>query len=214
MTTLLQRSDLRSQAKAVILDRIASGEYAPGERLVETRIALELGTSQTPVREALRDLEQLGLVEHEPHRGCSVREVTAAELRAAYPVRAALEALAAREAATRITEAELAQLDDRYAAMVAAADARDPLEQSRANVEFHGGIVRAAGNPVLERLWAQLEPLARTYLASVQPRADLRNLARRHLPILEALRARDGEKAAAELERHLADAARLLEEPE
>ena len=68
----------------------------PGERLVETRIAQELGTSQAPVREALRDLELLRLVESEPFRGARVRPFGDSELVEIYPVRAVLEELAAR----------------------------------------------------------------------------------------------------------------------
>ncbi len=70
----ISRTVLREQVKDVLLARIVSGELKPGERLVETRIAAELGTSQAPVREALRDLELLRLVESEPFRGARVRE--------------------------------------------------------------------------------------------------------------------------------------------
>ena len=73
------RSNLREQIKDVMLQRIVSGAYPPGARLVETRIAQELGVSQAPVREALRDLEQLGCIVHEPFRGCSVRAVATVE---------------------------------------------------------------------------------------------------------------------------------------
>jgi DNA-binding GntR family transcriptional regulator len=104
------RSNLREQIKGVILQRILDGEYPSGARIVETRIAQELGVSQAPVREALRDLEQLGCIVHEPFRGCSVRAFSADELLEAFPVRAALEALAARLAADRITEPELLRL--------------------------------------------------------------------------------------------------------
>src|ERR687898_901118 len=97
----LARTVLREQVKELLLERILSGQYQPGERLVETRIAQELGVSQAPVREALRDLEQLGCIVHEPFRGCSVRAFSANELLEAFPVRAALEALAARLAAER-----------------------------------------------------------------------------------------------------------------
>src|SRR4029079_9865394 len=71
---------LREQVKELILERILSGEYRPGERLVETRIAQELGTSQAPVREALRDLEVLRFVESEPFRGSRVRSMSVEEL--------------------------------------------------------------------------------------------------------------------------------------
>src|ERR671911_3188810 len=101
------RSNLREQIKDVMLQRIVSGAYPPGARLVETRIAQELGVSQAPVREALRDLEELGCVVHEPFRGCSVREFSIPELLDAFPVRIALEELAARLAAERITDEQL-----------------------------------------------------------------------------------------------------------
>lgn len=210
MTVTVTKSALRDQVKDVILERIARGDYAPGDRLVETAIARELGVSQAPVREALRDLDQLGLVTHEPHRGCSVRAVSAAELREAFPVRAALEAVAARLAAVRIDARTLAQLESLLDEMLDAARADDPLEQAHANARFHATIVRAAANPTLERQWALLEPFARTYLTSVSPNADLVMLAERHRPILLALRAGDGDHAARVMETHLREAADLL----
>jgi DNA-binding GntR family transcriptional regulator len=204
------RSNLREQIKDVILQRILDGDYQPGARLVETRIAQELGVSQAPVREALRDLEQLGCIVHEPFRGCSVRAFSAQELIEAFPVRAALEALAARLAAERITEAELLQLAELLETMRAAADRSDAHDQSRANASFHATIVRAARNATLERQWSFLEPFSRTYISVSQPGLDLRALSDRHVPILEALRARDGDAAAEAMHRHLMDAAELL----
>jgi DNA-binding GntR family transcriptional regulator len=204
------RSNLREQIKDVILQRILDGDYEPGARLVETRIAQELGVSQAPVREALRDLEQLGCIVHEPFRGCSVRAFSAEELLEAFPVRAALEALAARLAAERITEAELLQLADFLDTMRAAADRRDAHDQSQANASFHALIVRAARNPTLERQWSFLEPFSRTYISVSQPGLDLRALSDRHVPILDALRARNPEAAATAMHRHLMEAAELL----
>jgi DNA-binding GntR family transcriptional regulator len=207
------RSNLRAQIKDVILQRIVSHEYPPGARLVETRIAQELGVSQAPVREALRDLEQLGCVVHEPFRGCSVRAFSAEELLEAFPVRAALEALAAGLAAERITEDELLELAELLDNMRAAARRGDAHDQSQANAAFHATIVRAARNATLERQWSFLEPFSRTYLTVSQPGLDLRALSERHVPILDALRARDGDAAAAAMHRHLMDAADLLKEP-
>jgi len=207
------RSNLRAQIKDVILQRIVSHEYPPGARLVETRIAQELGVSQAPVREALRDLEQLGCIVHEPFRGCSVRAFSAEELLEAFPVRAALEALAARLAAERITEDELLQLADLLDTMRAAARRGDAHDQSQANAAFHATIVRAARNATLERQWSFLEPFSRTYLTVSQPGLDLLALSERHVPILDALRARDGDAAAGAMHRHLMDAADLLKEP-
>jgi DNA-binding GntR family transcriptional regulator len=204
------RSNLREQIKDVILQRIVAGDYPPGARLVETRIAQELGVSQAPVREALRDLEQLGCIVHEPFRGCSVRAFSAEELLEAFPVRAALEALAARLAAERMTEDELLQLAELVEKMRAAADRGDAHDQSQANAQFHATIVRAARNATLERQWSFLEPFSRTYISVSQPGLDLRALSDRHIPILDALRARDGDAAAEAMHQHLMDAADLL----
>ena len=204
------RSNLREQIKDVILQRILDGDYEPGARLVETRIAQELGVSQAPVREALRDLEQLGCIVHEPFRGCSVRAFSAQELIEAFPVRAALEALAARLAAERITESELLQLAELLETMRAAAAHGDAHGQSQANAAFHATIVRAARNATLERQWSFLEPFSRTYISVSQPGLDLRALSDRHIPILDALRARDGDGAAEAMHRHLMEAAELL----
>ena len=147
--------DLRTNVEVGNTQAILDGDYLPGARLVETRIAQELGVSQAPVREALRDLEQLGCIVHEPFRGCSVRAFSAAELIEAFPVRAALEALAAQLAAERITEAELLQLAELLATRRAAADRGDAHDPSRAHASFHATIVRAARNL---RVLAEREP--------------------------------------------------------
>jgi DNA-binding GntR family transcriptional regulator len=206
----LVRANLREQVKDVILQRIVSGAYEPGVRLVETRIAHELGVSQAPVREALRDLEQLGCVVHEPFRGCSVRAFSARELLEAFPVRAALEALGARLAAERITDAELGELRALVGSMESAAESGDAHEQSRLDTEFHATIVRAARNATLERQWAFMEPFSRTYISVSRPGLDLHELTDRHRPILAALESRDGDLAEAVMHTHLIEAADLL----
>jgi DNA-binding GntR family transcriptional regulator len=204
------RPSLREQIKDVILQRIVAGEYRPGARIVETRIAQELGVSQAPVREALRDLEQLGCIVHEPFRGCSVRAFSAEELLEAFPVRAALEALAARLAAERITEGELLRLAELIDVMRAAARRGDAHDQSQANAAFHATIVGAARNATLQRQWSLLEPFSRTYISVSRPGLDLLALSERHVPILEALRSRDPDAAADAMHEHLMGAADLL----
>jgi DNA-binding GntR family transcriptional regulator len=209
-TVPFARSNLREQIKDVILQRIVEGSYPPGSRIVETRVAQELGVSQGPVREALRDLEQLGCVVHEPYRGCSVRAFSVDELLEAFPVRAALEALAARLAAEQLGDAELAELEQLLERMRVAARRGDAHDQSRANASFHATIVRAARNGTLERQWRMLEPFSRTYLTVSRPGIDLIALSDRHVPILDALRRHDPDAAAAAMHEHLMGAAELL----
>jgi len=210
-TTLpFARANLREQIKDVLLQRIVEGSYPPGSRIVETRVAQELGVSQGPVREALRDLEQLGCVVHEPYRGCSVRAFSVDELLDAFPVRAALEALAARLAAEHITDDELDALDELLDRMRVAARRGDAHDQSQANASFHATIVRAARNSTLERQWRMLEPFSRTYLTVSRPGTDLVHLSERHVPILDALRRREPDAAAEAMDDHLMGAAARL----
>lgn len=206
------RNVLRSQVKDVLTERIIEGHYKPGARLIETKIARELGVSQGPVREALRDLESVGMVESSAFRGARVRKPTRSELIEAFPVRAALEALAAGEAARWITEPQLDQLENLIERMESAADQGNAHEQAIVNAQFHALIVEAAQNRILERVWAFLEPSARTYLTAARAGIDLTELAVRHRKILRPLRARDPEGAAAAMREHLLEAAHWLEE--
>src|SRR5260221_10284942 len=156
----LLRYVLRSQVRDLLIERIVEGHYKPGARLVETQIARELGVSQAPVREALRDLESVGVVETTAFRRARVRNPSRDELLEAYPVRAALESLAASEAASRITEEQLDKLDDLIVDMERAAAEGNAHQQAISNAQFHGLIVEAAQNSTLVRLWAILEPWA------------------------------------------------------
>ena len=155
LVAAISRTVLREQVKDVLLQRIVSGELEPGERLVETRIAQELGTSQAPVREALRDLELLRLVESEPFRGSRVRVFGEAEMIEVYPVRAALEELAARLAAENL-DGDVSALELEFEAMRDAVRRGDTNALVQHDIAFHRLIVEAAGNSVLEQCWKSL----------------------------------------------------------
>ena len=208
-TASVTRVVLREQVKELILQRILNGTYKPGERLVETRIAAELGTSQAPVREALRDLELLRFVESEPFRGARVREVSEEELIEIYPVRAAIEEVAARAAATRL-DGKVAELETELEAMHRAADAKDLHAQVEHDVAFHRLIVEAAGNRILLETWQSLRVEARTLLTALRTGLDGHDIAERHRPVLDALRARDPELAGTTLRRHVEQFGELL----
>lgn len=204
------RTILREQVRDLLLERIVSGVYPPGSRLVETRIAHELGISQAPVREALRDLEQLRLVVHESFRGCSVRSFSASDLLEAYPVRAALEELAVRLAAQRIDDGALQRLAEHVEDMRQATREANPAAEAAADAGFHSTIVAAADNSVLTQQWEQLLPHARTLLSLTLPASPQGDLADRHLPILEALSRRDAARAETAMRVHLADVAERM----
>jgi DNA-binding GntR family transcriptional regulator len=203
----LARSVLADQVKDRLLEEILAGRYAPDARIVETQVARELGTSQAPVREALRGLAALGVVDITPFRGARVRRPTRRELLEAYAVRSALETLAARLAVPRMSDADLADLGDLMDQMQAAARAGDGHAVAAADARFHGRIVELADNGTLAKVWRSLEPFSRTYLTLVVPGADPQWSADLHGPILVALRARDADAVVAALEQHFADVA-------
>lgn len=196
------RTVLREQVKELLLERILSGRYKPGERLVETRIAQELGTSQAPVREALRDLELLRFVESAPFKGTWVREVSEEELAEIYPVRAAIEEVAAREAARRL-EGDVSALEAELAAMRRAADAGDLHEQVEHDVNFHRLIVEASGNQILIDVWRSLRVEARTIITALKTGIDRHELVDMHVPILEAIRSGDPDQAGRAVRDHV-----------
>jgi len=209
-TALISRSVLSDQVKDHLLQAILDGRYPPGARIVETRVARDLGTSQAPVREALRDLEALGVVETTAFRGARVRRPSSAELLEAFVIRAELESLAARLAIPRLTDDDVAELAGYIRVMQAAATSDDTYEEATADAAFHGRIVELAGNETLERVWRTLEPFSRTYITIVAPGADRLQIADEHEPVLEALRQRDTALAVTVLHQHFANAAAML----
>jgi len=206
----ISRNVLSAQVKERLLEAILDGRYPPGARIVETRVARELGTSQAPVREALRDLEALGVVETTAFRGARVRRPSAAELLEAFAIRAELESLGARLAVGRLTDDDLEELAGYVDQMQRAAESGDTRAEATADAAFHGRIVELAGNLTLERVWRTLEPFSRTYITIVAPGADRRRIADEHLPVLEALRRRDPDLVDEVLHRHFANAAAML----
>jgi DNA-binding GntR family transcriptional regulator len=201
-TGLLARSVLADQVRERLLERILSGRYPPDARIVETQVARELGTSQAPVREALRGLQALGVVEITPFRGARVRRPTPRELLEAYAVRSALETLAARIAVPRLTEPDLERLGGEVDEMGAAAAAGDRHRVAAADARFHGLIVELADNATLLKVWGSLEPFLRTYITLIVPGADPQWSADLHVPVLDALRRRDADAVVAALEAH------------
>jgi DNA-binding GntR family transcriptional regulator len=202
-----RRTVLREQVKEMLLERILSGEFQPGQRLVETHIAQEFGVSQAPVREALRDLELLRFVDSAPFRGSWVRQISREEIVQIYPVRAALEELAARAAAERL-HGDVAELEREMEGMLAATDLH---EQVAHDVRFHELIVEASGNVPLMAAWRSLQVAAVTAITALATGMDRKEVALRHEPIISALRRRDAEAASLAIRTHLEQFAALVE---
>jgi DNA-binding GntR family transcriptional regulator len=200
------RRVFREGIREQLIDDILSGRLPPGARIVETKLAQQLGVSQGPVREALRDLELFGFVVSSPFRGTQVRKISTDDLLEIYPVRAALEGVAARDAAIRIDEATLTELEDLISTMRDAASRKDQRAHVNADYAFHHAIVKASGNRMLEHVWQTMRLATTTFVTHSMNQITHRSLAEigeRHVPVLEALRSRDPAAAEAAMRRHI-----------
>ncbi|MGX9355093.1 GntR family transcriptional regulator [Roseobacteraceae bacterium S113] len=195
---------LPEQIKDAILAKIVAGELEPGARLVELQIARSLNTSQGPVREALKDLEALGVVELRRNKGAVVREMDAQEVADTYAVRGALEGLAAQRVAEtqpQLGRAFLKSCDE----MEAASAEGDMARFSELNHLFHSDIVGAACNSVLHESWERLDIRSRTILNLHRATPDFDAIHKAHRAIARAIAEGDGALARKLLEDHALD---------
>jgi DNA-binding GntR family transcriptional regulator len=188
------RRALRHDVRDGLVRAILDGEYGPGDRLIEMHIAREYGTSQGPVREALRELEMLGFVRSEPHRGTYVRDPWQRGMLELYEVRAALEEFAARMATPRLCH-DVSALQAEVDGMAAAADRNDVHAAVEHSERFHRLIVEASDNRLLYNMWDSLSITDHTALTMVTLSLDIRTVAESHQPIVDAIAAGDVELA-------------------
>jgi DNA-binding GntR family transcriptional regulator len=149
---------LRHQIRDWCRDRILSGQLAPGERLVESALAAELGVSRPTLREALRDLEAAYLVQTIPYRGTFVAGLSVEEAKQLYAVIRSLEQMAWQLAISQADNALIHKLEHSLGQMQRACEAQDLFELARADMEFHEAVFKAADNRYLLRLWKTLLP--------------------------------------------------------
>lgn len=201
---LAERRSLRDDVREAIVNAVISGEFAPGERIVETRVARQLGVSQTTVREALREIEHMGMAVSVPNRGVLVRPITRRDVVEMYEMRALCEGHAARLAVQHLDEASLSELERLLEEMIRLGDEEKTREMIAVDVEFHRFLMRLADHTLLSRLWSVVHPHLWTYTA-VQGILGLHPgiVARRHLAIIEALRSGDPDRAEQAMRTHL-----------
>ena len=196
------RYSLSEQVRNHLLNMIAVGELAPGDRIVEARIASELHVSSIPVREAIRELVAKRVLEYVVHKGARVREVSMAETVDALQVKAALEALAARLAGARLGRC-VEQLRECLKPMRGLLVRRDFVKFQDKNQSFHRAIVKASRNPILLTLWDTLAFEVRTrFIMDHLKGIDPDQLTGEHEIVLRAIEDGDAEKVAELLTTH------------
>lgn len=183
---------------------IVAGRIAPGERLIEAALSQELGTSRGPVREALRQLENEGLVLSVPYKGAVVLGVSDEEVQEVLiPIRVVLERYSFTKALDLMTEADFAELGKQIWVMEQAARNDDLLRMVEADLRFHEIVLDASRQLHTAQLWRSIEPRIRAYFVRYGWGADLRVMADEHRELLEVMQTRDVERVVGQLERHI-----------
>jgi DNA-binding GntR family transcriptional regulator len=193
------------QAREKLRDAILSGEYLPGERLVEAQLCERLGVSRFNVRVALQDLGAEGLVEVQRNKGAHVRKVSVDEAIEITEVRMVLEGLVAARAAERVTAVQARELKEVGSLMRAAVKAGEFRKYSDLNQRLHGLIRQIAGHRRADVLIESLRgPLVRQqYMLSMLPGRPATSLPQ-HVSIIQAICARDPKAAEAAMREHIA----------
>jgi len=192
---------LRQSVYDALIDLIVGGELPPGQHMVETDLARQLGVSRQPIREALHRMEAEGWVDLRPSQGAFVHVPTDSEVDELLDVRALLEAETARLAARTATGVQAARLRDVCRAGEAAADADDFATAVTANSVFHAEVAAIGGNAVLAELADIVGRRVQWYYRMVAP-ARGHGSWTEHAALIEALEAVDAERAESVTRKH------------
>ncbi|GHY75005.1 transcriptional regulator, GntR family [Vibrio cholerae] len=199
-----------------LIEAIVEGELAPGSKISEPELAKQFQVSRGPLREALMRVEGLGLIEHIPHIGARVIQLSPSKLVELYAVREALEGMAARLAARNITEIELAGLESLLSTHSTHIDQVEGASyfHQQGDFDFHYRIIQASRNQQLIGLLCdELYHLLRMYRYQ-SPRSHSRPVEalEEHKFILRAIRQRDEELAEMLMRRHISRSRQLIEQ--
>ncbi|MBM6622286.1 GntR family transcriptional regulator [Micrococcaceae bacterium RIT802] len=207
----LQKTSLRQQALSALRKAITTGELPPGKHLVETDLSEMLQISRGTLREALRQLQQEGLVASGARGRLAVRSLDTREIRDIFAVRAALEVLAAQT---------LCRVEDRSEALDSLRSCLDAMEAAakrgleegiEADLEFHRAMCRLSGNESLLLAWEQLEGSIRMSIMWAGRDRGMKNMdAGRHADIVDAIESADAELVGQVIRTHMDTAANVL----
>lgn len=204
---------LRDVVFMSLREAILKGDLKPGERLLELQLADKLGVSRTPIREAIRMLEQEGLAVTIPRRGAEVAKMTLKDMEDVLEIREALDELAVKIACVKISEEQFDMLIEKKLAFEASTQTREVKKIAEADVSFHDVIYEATGNPKLVSMLNHLRE--QVYRYRVEYIKNVKNhpvLIAEHEAIVEAIRERDVEKAALAMQVHVKNQAVAVKE--
>lgn len=183
---------------------IISGRFEAGDRLIESALSAELGTSRGPVREALKQLENEGLVMSFPYRGAVVLGVSDEEVQEVLiPIRLTLERYSWALALEKLTDDDFAELGKQIWRMEQAGKADDLLKLVEADLAFHEIVISASGQQHTVQIWRTIWPRIRAYFYRYERLRSFQATVEEHRELLDALQTRDVGNVLSELERHI-----------
>jgi GntR family transcriptional regulator of gluconate operon len=210
---LEKRLPIVDVAAGRIREAILGGVYRQGERLSDSRIAEELGTSRGSIREALKLVQALGLVVQKPNKGTFVISLSAEDMRDTYELRVALECHAARMLSRHHSEADLSALRRILDKIERAAEAGDQLGVSQLDRDFHEHLCLLSGSRRLHEVFdREVLSMLGFFVYDEQAYDPLSEMAREFRPLLKAIEASDENEAARLVESHVRRATDLLSE--
>lgn len=205
----IYQPDLSYQVYSRIKEMILHGELKPGEKLLQEKLAAQLGISRMPLHKAFAMLEDEFLVESIPRRGIFIRKPDLQEIIDAFECREGLEGIAARRAATNLSDADINRLEELFRPFFSAKKI-DPAGYQAADQAFHEAIIQASGNNIMKKLNNIGNVLISTY-----PKGIILPLAESledHRQIIQAFRERNGDRAEILIRNHSRKARNLLEQ--
>ncbi|MGN0343218.1 MAG: GntR family transcriptional regulator [Roseburia sp.] len=204
---------LRDVVFNTLREAILKGELKPGERLMELKLASKLGVSRTPIREAIRMLEQEGLAVTIPRRGAVVAHMSEKDTEDVLQIRSALDELAVQLAADNMQPEQLEQLEQARQKFEDATRSKDIKLLAQMDVQFHDVIYQATGNPRLVVLLNNLrEQMYRYRVEYLKDEKAYPKLLQEHQDIVDGLRQRDKEKVAEIMRRHVRNQAETVKD--
>ena len=204
---------LRDVVFNTLREAILKGELKPGERLMELQLASKLGVSRTPIREAIRMVEQEGLAVTIPRKGAEVAKMTEKDMEDVLEIREALDELAAKIACNKITEEQLKRLNEIKEEFEDSTRTNEVKRIAEADVSFHDVIYDATGNPKLVNMLNNLrEQIYRYRVEYLKDEKNYPILIKEHEDIMKALSARDKEEVVKAMHVHIANQATAVKE--
>lgn len=193
------------QVIEILRTAIISGRFEPGDRLIESALSAELGTSRGPVREALRQLENEGLVMSFPYRGAVVLGGVSDEEvhEVLIPIRLTLERYSFTRAIETMTDDDFAELGKQIWLMEQAGKAHDLLKLVEADLRFHEIVISASGQLHTVQIWRTIWPRIRAYFVRYERYRSFAETVEEHRELLAALQTRDPAIVVAQLELHI-----------